>query len=1042
MSEFLSLESLEHRLLYALTPSDPRPNTLGKSFDITERQALFARLTNLPGATYSTLQTNLNSSNVSAFDTNLLSYMRSRTSTKFFFQPGSAATIASYVDSNLSTAGQTQKADWVTDSRLFPEQSAVDSYSIVLPANINWSDGSPSSNPEFISALNRHEWWVDLAQSYQYTGNSKYINELMYELSDWSYENPTFTLPAKTNQWTSYGFNVSIRVENWLMAYYSVLGNGSWTPEANSLMLYKLTQQGDVLNSVSASLSDFSNNRTVSIGRSTMFLGELLPELNTGDAWETRGRDVVYASINGQFFADGVHREQSPGYAVNVIDDLLEARRLDAVNNVNWADSYLNTLEGAVDALWQQLSPNGNRPALGDTYRISASTIFLKAGLTLGQTKWPEAKPRPRDAWLFGTAAINPYLGNPTTPALGSRGSTFSMLDSGNYVFRSGSDTGARQINFKAGPKGGLHGHYDELSFELFGYGRPLIADPGAYIYNTDAKHTWVVSTKAHNTIGVADLNHGDLSDNASILVSDITNVAGGYMIGAGHQAYQFLAGAPNMYRSIWYDGDDTMVVVDFAESTTRQNYETGFTLENQNTSRNLASGLIYTRNTDGLGNVRVQTLLQPGQTAYAATSNIFTTSDTPPNHVDPATHYYVQQLNTTFAVFAHVITSHSGNTANSAIATAAWKSVPTKFGQGAVLTINGTDIAFSPPRFDRPNSVGQTRGTFNDVAYDSNGRLHSVFYDRDDHSLKYAVRDTNGVWSTVETIDNSGDFMGYNPSIAIDKYNRPGVAYQDANNGDLRYAYLSPITNAWDVQVVDVKGSTGGYPNLVFSRNNTPAIAYYNKTNGDLRLALADTAGWLIQTIDSKGDVGRFASIQLDPNRPTASKFAIAYEDTTSADVKWGIQYQTGWRFETVDKTMTTAGGYISMKFYDSGVVGDSRYRSVATYYDAGKGQLRYAYDTGGVEAVLWSSSVIASKKRQGLYSKLDVTGNKPRVFFFDGTNNNAMYLSATKVIGGAWTLSVLGSGGREIHYATLGGAYTYTSLDEATGFLTVKGL
>lgn len=1042
MSETSSLESLEHRLLYALTPSDPRPNTLGKTFDITERQALFARLSSLPAGTYNTLKANLQASDVGSFDTNLLAYMRSRTSAKFFFQPGSADSIASYVNSNLSIASQTQKANWITDSRLFPEQSAVDSYSIVLPANVNWSDATPSSNPEFISALNRHEWWVDLAQSYQYTGDAKYMNELLYELSDWSYENPAFTLPAKKNQWASYGFDVSIRVENWLMAYYSVLGEAAWTGAANSLMLFKLTQQGDVLNSVSANLSDYANNRTISIGRSTMFLGELLPELNTGDAWEARGRAVVYASMDGQLYDDGSHREQSPGYAVNVVDDLLEARRLDAVNGVSWDQKYLDKLEDAVDAVWQQLSPNSNRPAIGDTYRISASTIFLKAALTLGETKWPEAKPRPRDAWLFGTAAINPYLGNSVTPALGSRGDTYEMEDSGNYVIRSGSDANARQINFKAGPKGGLHGHYDNLSFELFGYGRPLIADPGAYIYNTDSKRNWAVSTKAHNTIGVADLNHGDLPDNASVLVSDITNVAGGYMIGAGHQGYQFLAGAPTVYRSIWYDGDDTMVVVDFAETTTKQNFETGFTLENQNTGRNLEQGYIYTKNTDGLGNVRVQTLLRPGQSAYAATSNIFTTSDTPPNHIDPATHYFVQQLGTTFAVFAHVITAYSGNTASNPINTAAWKTVPTKFGQGAVITVNGTDIAFNPPRFDRPNAIGETRGTFNDVAYDSNGRLHSVYYDRDTRSLKYAVRDTNGVWSTVQTIDNSGDYMGYNPSLAIDKYNRPGVAYQDANNGDLRYAYLSPTTNAWDVQVVDVPGSTGGYPNLIFTRNNTPAIAYYNKTKGDLRLALADTAGWVIQTIDSKGDVGRFPSIQLDPNRPTASKFAIAYEDTTNADVKWGIQYQTGWRFETVDKTMTTAGGYISMKFYDSGVAGDSRYRGVATYYDAGKGQLRYAYDTGGVEIVNWTSQVIASKKRQGLYSKLDVTGNKPRVFFFDGTNNKALYLTSTKVIGGKWSLADLGSGGREIHYAAYKGAYMFTSLDESTGSLTVKGL
>ena len=264
----IGLESLESRLFLSLTPASPRPDTLGATFDRTERQALLTRLSNLPSGTYNTLNANLAASDVSSFDANLLNYMRTRSSASYFFAPGSAASIASYVNSNLSIAGQTQTADWVTDSRLFPAQSSVSSYTVQLPANINWKDASPSSNPEFLSALNRQEWWVDLAQSYQYTGNSKYSSELLYELADWSSENATFALPASTTQYASYGFDFGIRVDNWLMAYNSLLGSGAWTGSANSLLLYKLTQQGDVLNTVSNSLTDFSNNRTISIGRS------------------------------------------------------------------------------------------------------------------------------------------------------------------------------------------------------------------------------------------------------------------------------------------------------------------------------------------------------------------------------------------------------------------------------------------------------------------------------------------------------------------------------------------------------------------------------------------------------------------------------------------------------------------------------------------------------------------------------------------------------------------------------------------------------
>ncbi|HEY0009634.1 MAG TPA: heparinase II/III family protein, partial [Tepidisphaeraceae bacterium] len=344
-----AVESLESRLLYAMTPADPRPNTLGKSFDITERQDLLARLSNLPSSTYTTLNNALKASNIATFDNSLLGYMRSRSSAKYFFQPGSADSIADYVNNNLSSTSQIQRADRVTDQRLFPAQSSVEDYTVQLPANINWADASPSSNPEFINALNRQEWWVDLAQGYQYSGNNKYVNELKYELADWAYENPTFTMPSVAKKRQSYGFDMSIRMDNQLMAYFSILGSGAWDGASNSLMLYKLIQQGDVVGVIGNGLKDNSSNRSIAIGRSTMYMGVVLPEVDSAAAWEADGRAVLYRSIDGQFYSDGTHREQSPGYAVLTIDDLLDARRLDVLNNNPWDAGKLATLENAVD---------------------------------------------------------------------------------------------------------------------------------------------------------------------------------------------------------------------------------------------------------------------------------------------------------------------------------------------------------------------------------------------------------------------------------------------------------------------------------------------------------------------------------------------------------------------------------------------------------------------------------------------------------------------------------------------------------------------
>ena len=1022
------VEALETRVLCARTPADVRPESLGRAFDLTERSDLLARLGNLPATTYSSLSRDIKRGSASDFDAHLLSYMRNRTSATYYFNSDDAGSVANYVKAHFSIAEQLSNANAVTDSRLFPDQSAATSYTVQLPNAINWNDATKSTNPEYLVTLNRHDWWVDLGQSYRYSGDSKYIEELKYELASWSQQNPTFTLPAKVGLYTSYGLNVGLRVDAWMMTYFSVLQSSGWTGAANSLMLYKLVQQGDILNTVAINTTDFSSNRSVIIGKGEQLLGEVLPEINTAARWEDTGRKMVFTSMGAQFYADGSHREQSPGYALNVLDDLVEDRQLDKINGVDWSAQQLSVLTNSVDALWQQLSPDGNRPAIGDTYRLAGAGNFTKAAEVLGVTRWPEGKANNRDVYILGTAAAARHL-HDSVPDLGVRGSSYALPDSGNFIMRSSNSVGARQINFTAGPKGGLHGHYDYMGFELFGYGTPLIADPGPYIYDTSANRDYVVSAAAHNTISVPGVNPADLENNNDILTSGLQSVAGGTMISASYNGYNFLPGQPTLSRSLWFDGDNTVVIVDFMSAAAATNISTGFTLEGQNTSRDLAAGTIYTRNPSSGGNVRIQSLMTSKQSATVKTAGIFT-SDLPSQLTNPATRYNVEQSKATFAVFATVITAYDDSAAT-ATTNVSWQRVPTKAGQTAILNVNGTSITFAGPQFAQVGANGQTRGTFNDVAYDNTGRLHMVFYDRDSRTLKYAVRNTKGVWSAIQTVDGQQD-VGYSPSLVIDSNNLPHVAYQDAGNGDLRYAYISSSTNSWVVQTVDVKGSTGAYPSLQLSRSGGAIIAYYNKTNGDLRLATSDTNGFNISTIDSTGDVGRFVSLQIDPNRPTASKVAVAYEDTTTGGYKYAIQAGSGYRFETIDNTTKNAGGYVSMKFYSPS---KGLFEPAVSYYDAEEGHLKYAVRSAGV----WTATTLTAKKRQGLYSKLSIVNNQPRIFFFDGTNNDALLLTGSKVLNGRWSMAKLAEGGREIHYADYNGRFDFTTLDESTGFLTV---
>src|SRR4051812_6927669 len=115
----LSIESLENRLLCARTPADVRPESLGRTFDLTERSDLLARLGNLPASTYTSLARDIKRGSASDFDTHLLYYMRNRVSSgHYFFDPDDAGSTASYVKAHLNYGEQISNANAVTDNRL------------------------------------------------------------------------------------------------------------------------------------------------------------------------------------------------------------------------------------------------------------------------------------------------------------------------------------------------------------------------------------------------------------------------------------------------------------------------------------------------------------------------------------------------------------------------------------------------------------------------------------------------------------------------------------------------------------------------------------------------------------------------------------------------------------------------------------------------------------------------------------------------------------------------------------------------------------
>jgi hypothetical protein len=115
-------------------------------------------------------------------------------------------------------------------------------------------------------------------------------------------------------------------------------------------------------------------------------------------------------------------------------------------------------------------------------------------------------------------------------------------------------------------------------------------------------------------------------------------------------------------------------------------------------------------------------------------------------------------------------------------------------------------------------------------------------------------------------------------------------VAYFDtANGGSLKFvrcaneACASPAPTTVEIAT----GGVGEYVSLMHNSQNLPVMVYYDTAQDDLQVASCGnqdcTGGATIRTIDSTGDVGRFAEIVR-----YGSNYAVVYLDVTNQRYKY----------------------------------------------------------------------------------------------------------------------------------------------------------
>jgi uncharacterized heparinase superfamily protein len=217
---------------------------------------------------------------------------------------------------------------------------------------------------------------------------------------------------------------------------------------------------------VRANLAPARNHRTLEL-YALLIAGLAFPELDTLDFALTE----LDRNLATDFHPDGVHREASTHYHAIALRSFVGARANLRRHGLAPPEGFDDGVARAQAFLAHCTRPDGTIPALSDADTGDYSALL------------PEAPPTERNA---------------------------SFRDGGYHVQRSGWDADARFLIFDCGPLGdGGHGHYDLLSFEAHGDGRPLVLDPGRGSYSEAPpnRRRWFRSTAAHNTVTVDGLD-------------------------------------------------------------------------------------------------------------------------------------------------------------------------------------------------------------------------------------------------------------------------------------------------------------------------------------------------------------------------------------------------------------------------------------------------------------------------------------------------------------------------------------------------------
>ncbi len=357
--------------------------------------------------------------------------------------------------------------------------------------------------------LSRCQHFTTLGQAYWLTGDERYAQEFVDEVTDWIARNPW----AYGVNWAC-AMDVALRAVSWIWGFSFLGDSKACRPRAfRGAFLRALYLHGDYIAN-HLERGEVNGNHFLCDGVGLVFLGTFFRATPKGRTWLQGGKEIVDAEIFNQTSEDGVDFEKSTAYHRLVLEAFLTSYLLLGLHAEPLSPEWVARLGRMVEFVEAYTKPDGTVPLIGDAddgriqklglQGVNDHRYLLAAGAVLfkrGDFKRAAGTFSDETFWLLGPDGADRFdaIDAETKPV------TSKAFDAGGfYVLR----TDRAHVIVDCGEVGmhgrGGHGHSDITSLEVWLDGMNLVSDCGAYLYT--ASREWrnrFRSTAFHNVVQV-----------------------------------------------------------------------------------------------------------------------------------------------------------------------------------------------------------------------------------------------------------------------------------------------------------------------------------------------------------------------------------------------------------------------------------------------------------------------------------------------------------------------------------------------------------